>query len=532
MTKFQLRSLIIILICSLTSISCKEEKKEVQKIITVAEVNEEVKIIPIDTTKFDTFFKKYPKFGEFESDIRKLYNKYDHHIWQDGKGLVEFAQILHNQTHQIHEEGISDSIPYDDVINSLFYEENQNKSDINTELLISSMYFYYTKKVYGGIDKETSTELGWYLPRENTSYVAHLDTLIANPNLIKEGKSKSFSQYYNLKKGLKKYRAIEQGGGWGASITFEKELKSLKIGDSAIAISQIRTRLFKEGYLENNSEENTYDDELITGINKYKKKHNKKEDGLISKSLIKELNIPVEDRIKTILVNMERCRWVTPKIDTAKEYIAVNIPSYRLHYFIDGEASLISRVVVGKKLNETVIFSGEMSYIAFSPYWNIPSSILENEIKPKVAKDENYLSKHNMEWVGNRVRQKPGGSNALGLVKFIFPNSNNIYLHDTPSKSLFNKEGRAFSHGCIRVESARELAIAITKRHGDDDWNAKKVDKAMHANKENIFNIKNKIPVYIAYFTAWADKDGNVAFFDDVYKHDDRLANLLYKTEK
>ena len=323
MTKLLLRSLIIILICSLTSISCKEEKKEEKKIITVAEVNEEVKIIPIDTTKFDSFFKEYPKFKEFEPDIRELYRKYDHHIWQDGKGLVEFAQILHNQTHQIHEEGISQSMPYDNVINSLFYEENQDKSDINTELLISSMYFYYTKKVYGGIDKETSTELGWYLPRENTSYIAHLDTLLTNPNLIKEGKSKSYSQYYNLRKGLKKYRAIAENGGWG-TITPEKELKSLKVGDSATAILQIRTRLFKEGYLENNSEQSIYDDELILGINKYKKKHNKKEYGLITKSLIKELNIPVEERIKTILVNMERCRWVTPKIDTAKEYIAVN----------------------------------------------------------------------------------------------------------------------------------------------------------------------------------------------------------------
>src|SRR5690606_22509262 len=170
------------------------------------------------------------------------------------------------------------------------------------------------------------------------------------------------------------------------------------------------------------------------------------------------LNIPVSERIKTITVNMERCRWVPSSINTEKEYIAVNIPSYRLFYFRGKDTILISRVVVGKELNKTVIFSGKMSDLAFSPYWNVPKSILEKEIKPHIAQNPNYLAEHNMEWHGNSVRQKPGKNNSLGLVKFMFPNSNNIYLHDTPAKSLFSKDERAFSHGCVRVEKARDLA--------------------------------------------------------------------------
>jgi murein L,D-transpeptidase YcbB/YkuD len=151
---------------------------------------------------------------------------------------------------------------------------------------------------------------------------------------------------------------------------------------------------------------------------------------------------------------------------------------------------------------------------------------LEKEIKPDMAKNPNYLADHNMEWHDGRLRQKPGGQNSLGKVKFMYPNSNNIYLHDTPAKSLFNNDDRAFSHGCVRVEKARDLAILITKEDGN--WTEAKVDERMNGSKETTYNLKKKIPVYIAYFTAWADENGNVAFFEDIYNRDNRLAGMLY----
>jgi murein L,D-transpeptidase YcbB/YkuD len=209
-----------------------------------------------------------------------------------------------------------------------------------------------------------------------------------------------------------------------------------------------------------------------------------------------------------------------------KEYIAVNIPSFRMRYVRDGDVKLESNVVVGKSANRTVVFSGMMSYIVFSPYWNVPKSIIEKEIKPGMDADPDYLEKHDMEWNDGNVRQRPGPKNSLGLVKFMFPNQNNIYLHDSPAKSLFTKEERAFSHGCVRVQKARELAQEILK--GDKKWNASKIDQAMKAGKEQHYTLDRKIPVYIAYFTAIADKDGRVAFFDDVYGRDARLARLLY----
>jgi murein L,D-transpeptidase YcbB/YkuD len=203
----------------------------------------------------------------------------------------------------------------------------------------------------------------------------------------------------------------------------------------------------------------------------------------------------------------------------------VNIPSFTLTYFKEGKPVIVSKVVVGKSMNKTAVFSGQMNQIIFSPYWNVPPSILRKEILPAIAKNSNYLAKHDMEWVGNRVRQRPGPQNALGQVKFVFPNSHIIYMHDTPSKTLFDKEQRAFSHGCIRVARPRDLAIEVLE--GDTNWTVEKIDAAMNREVEKTYNLKTRIPVYIGYFTAWVDREGQIHFYEDIYGHDDRLSTIL-----
>ena len=207
----------------------------------------------------------------------------------------------------------------------------------------------------------------------------------------------------------------------------------------------------------------------------------------------------------------------------------VNIPAYRLTYIKDDKVALESKVVVGTTMNQTVIFSGKMKYIVFSPYWNIPQSIIKNEVLPGIEKNSNYLENHNMEWNNGLVRQKPGVRNSLGLVKFLFPNNNNIYLHDTPSKGLFQRDTRAFSHGCIRVEKPKEFAQAILAN--DSKWDSEKIDLAMNKGEETWHTIKNEIPVYIGYFTAWKDSDGKVNFYNDIYKRDSQLATFLTEKE-
>lgn len=511
---------------SLVTVSCKKDGDG--KSISEREPED---LIKIDSTQVNAFFEKHPDFKIYQADIKALYKKHDnHYIWYDKDGRLDFASVLYNQVNQIKAEGVETQIPYKQEIIDLFASDSDKKNpDLTDELLISSMYFYYAKSVYEGVDAKKSKETGWYLPREKTSYVDYLDNLMKDPDLIKGDKSENISQYYSLKKGLQKYREIQKKGGWG-TIALAEGVKSLKVGDDSPAVAQIRKRLLATGDLKSDSGATVFDDELLAGINNYQKRQNQEQTKTISASLVSELNVSVEDRIKTIIVNMERCRWISPDIAEAKELIAVNIPSYRLRYIVDGKEKLTSNVVVGKELNKTVVFSGQMSYLVFSPYWNIPKSIIAKEIKPGMAKDKNYLEKHNMEWNDGNVRQKPGDKNSLGLVKFMFPNSNNIYLHDSPAKSLFNKEDRAFSHGCVRVQKAKELAYAILE--GDKNWNQSKIDAAMHAGTEKNYSLKRKIPVYIAYFTAWADENGNVSFYQDIYKRDARLSSLLYQEAK
>lgn len=486
--------------------------------------------IAFDSAKLETFFKSHPDFKKYEKDINELYNKEDfHYVWYDKDGRVDFAEVLYGKVNEIKEEGVVQKMPYKAEVDELFAEKKGDKSTLENDLLVSAMYFYYTNNVLAGVDTKTSKQTGWYLPRANVSYVDYLAELMKDPEKLEKDETENFSQYYLLKKGLKRYQDIQAKGGWG-KVDFPSNVKSLKEGDSAVAIAQIRKRLFLSGDLTTDSGKKLFDTELKDGLAKYEIRHNRKADGVITATLAKELSVPVEDRIQTIIVNMERCRWIDPEVMNSKELVSVNIPSYKLNYMKDGKSVLESNVVVGKELNKTVVFSGKMSYIVFSPYWNIPKSIIEKEVTPGMEKNPNYLEDKNMEWNDGNVRQKPGKANSLGLVKFMFPNSNNIYLHDTPAKSLFNKESRAFSHGCVRVEKARDLAVAIM-----DDQNkmsASEIDKAMNAGTEKSVSLKRKIPVYISYFTAWADKDGHVDFYEDVYNRDNRLAQLLYTKKK
>jgi len=481
---------------------------------------------PIDTARFEPFFEKHAAFKEFKKEVWQLYKKNNYQfIWYDDLGLNEYAHIAYDELSLIDENGIFSIIPYYRELNEVFIHEN-SIPNTDAELIITTVVLFYSKRVYSGISVQESRLSGWLLARENSDYCSYLDKLISVTEPSKAERPELFSQYYALKKVLQNYRNIQDKGGW-RTITYNKEFKELIPGDSSIVAAEVRTRLFNEGLLQKDSGKLLFDKDLHEAILQYNVIHRREGESKITADLIKELNISVDERIMCIAVNMERCRWIPPKLNHVAEFIAVNIPSYELHYLREGKPLLSSKVVVGKEATKTVVFSGELSHIIFNPYWNIPQSILQKEIIPEIKKQPGYLKKHAMEWNGNNLRQKPGPDNPLGSVKFIFPNSNSIYLHDTPSKKFFLRKDRAYSHGCIRVEKARELAIAILKKEGD--WNENKVDRLMHTGKQTVYTIKNKIPVYIAYFTAWVDDKGNIAFYKDIYNRDQRLAKLLYQ---
>ena len=212
-------------------------------------------------------------------------------------------------------------------------------------------------------------------------------------------------------------------------------------------------------------------------------------------------------------------------------YILVNIPEYKMHVFDSGRLQFDMNVIVGTSANSTVIFTGKLKYIVFSPYWNVPESIVKKEILPAIQKNPDYLVKNHMEIYGKpgpvpNIRQKPGGANSLGLVKFLFPNNYNIYFHDTPNRELFTQSSRSFSHGCIRLGEPKKFAQYLLR--SDTSWTEMKIDSAMHQPKEKWVTLSKGIPVFITYFTAWVDKNGQLNFRKDIYGHDEKMAAKLF----
>ena len=513
------------------TLSCGNSKKD--KIILTKPAKAEVAELQIivDSSTVSRFYQAYPKLSTFQKEVQHLYKTQgSKQLWLDNKGIVEFGNTLFNKYRDIESEGLPKDFPYNDSLTAIFERASKDRlTKASTDLLISNLYFYYGQKVYGGVDSKTTTSLEWLLPRKKLNYTSFSDSIFKQKTVQFDDKNKMFSQYYKLRDVLHKYKKIDASGGW-KSIEVNEGFKSFKVGDSSEAIAQIRERLFTTGELKENTQSAVCDSVLIAAVKDYQIHHGNAAKNTILPQHIAEMNVPVADRIKTIIVNMERCRWIDPNLEKDKEYLEVNIPEFKLYLIRDGKIAFSSSVVVGKAMTQTVIFSGMMQYIVFSPYWNIPQRIVKSEIKPGMERDKNYLAKKNLEWNNGQVRQLPGRNNSLGLVKFLFPNSNNIYLHDTPSKSLFDREKRAFSHGCVRVQKPRELAIELMRN--DSKWTPEKIDNAMHAGKEKWYTLQKKIPVYIGYFTAWVDKEGQMNFYKDVYDRDDRLAKLLYNEEK
>ncbi len=486
--------------------------------------------IPLDSSHIASFVEAKPLFKEFLPDFYKFYssNHYNY-VWYDKNGLSELSNILIGRLMKTDEDGITDTIPYkEDFLKLIHYEDtsglkNDSAPDINTELMLTAQYFNYARNIWGGKLNNDAESLNWYLPRKKLSYPEILEKNLAAGTMKPDTNNIVVVQYRGLKEALQRYRDIDKQNA-AVTIPALKKPATLKLNDTSTSISLVKQQLALYGYANNLSEGNKFDTGLVTAVNNFRITHGLKKNSVIDNSMIRELNVPVSKRIEQIIVNMERLRWI-PADSISDEFILVNIPDYTLSYYEDKKIAWGCNVVVGTPMNKTVIFSGMMQYVVFSPYWYVPPSIIKKEILPGMKRNSNYLANHRMEWNGGNVRQKPGKNNSLGLVKFLFPNANNIYLHDTPSKSLFGEDKRAFSHGCVRVSEPRQLAIRLLR--DDSTWTPEKIDKAMNAGVEKYVTLKKKIPVYIGYFTCFMDANGMVNFRDDIYNRDSLLMQML-----
>ena len=511
--------------------SCKTKEKQQPEIAvrdTTIKLENSFTELFIDTTALAGFVQSHSMEDSLVNKVRSFYNRRNYQFaWFFPDGMADVVHtFLSLQNDYIHDSG--DSSLYDAQllahIDSLKNRKRIAPTDsvvINTELALTEHFFRYTEKAYSGDGSINIQELNWFIPRKKINPGDFLDSLLKNRGENVAAYEPVNRQYNLLKEQLKLYNSLKSEE-WTAL----EPVKKLKKGDSSPVISEIKRRLALLQDMEPGDSTNIFDSTLVEGVKSFQARMGLKASGDIGPAFINELNVPVNERVRLMLINMERIRWV-PAAPTT-DYILVNIPEFRLHMYENGQLAFDMNVVVGSEAHSTVIFAGKLNQVVFSPYWNIPPSILKNEILPGIKKNKNYLARHNMEWNGNSVRQKPGKSNSLGLVKFLFPNSYNIYLHDTPSKSLFGESQRAFSHGCIRLSEPKKLAEFLLRK--DSTWTSEKITAAMNSGKEKYVRLRgaNEIPVFIGYFTAWVDYTGKLNFRKDVYGHDKKMAERLF----
>jgi len=388
--------------------------------------------------------------------------------------------------------------------------------------------------------------------------------LIDLPNLIKQNLQQGtlsqlpelvepkLKQYQGLKKALITYRQLVKN-----QLVFNMVFSNpVNPGDELANGDELTHFLVAVGDIPQGSENESkkitrYSSQLVAGVKKFQLRHGLNVDGVIGKSTVVAMTVPLSQRVTQIELAMERLRWLPEA--SAGASIVVNIPAFQLWAFDDLNeinANMPNmRVVVGKALkNETPVLMAEMRFIDFMPYWNVPYNIVKKEILPKLIENPGYLAAENMELVstfgnetkavafnaasmsglkqGNlRIRQRPGKKNALGKVKFIFPNKSDVYLHDTPSHSLFSRSRRDFSHGCVRVENPDQLAEFVLK----NQWTKEAIDEAMAAEKTRRVVLKKSIPVLFFYVTSFIDQYDNLTFYSDIYGYDTVLENALNK---
>lgn len=491
----------------------------------------------MDSNQVVAFLDHHAEFAPYRENILDFYRKRAFHFaWIDSAGLTEQAGGFMNMMRSDEKSGISDSsldksgaMVFFDSLSSQGSDFNRKDSLVRlTEISLTGQFFTYADKVWGGMTSANSKDLEWFIPRKKINVQSLLDSVIRYPKTAIATNEPVNRQYKLLRDELQRLAKLAKENPALDSIRIEKK-KTYKSGDSAEAIAAVKKRLHMYGDLKDADTTPRFTPLLDSALRNYQIRNGHKADGIIREQTVAALNRPLQHYMHQILLNMERIRWVPVEVTT--DYLLVNIPEFRLHAYEDGKLAWSCNVVVGTQGNSTVIFSKEMKYVVFSPYWNVPPGILKKEVLPGIRKSGNaYLARHNMEMSGSgnniSVRQKPGPKNSLGKVKFLFPNEYNIYLHDTPSKGLFNEAKRSFSHGCIRVSEPKKLAEWVLRK--DSSWTSEKIEAAMNAGKEKYVTVKEKLPVFIGYFTAWVDSDGRLNFRDDVYGHDAKLAKMLF----
>jgi L,D-transpeptidase YcbB len=515
---------VLALFCiAMVASNCKDKSDKPVRNLTINKSNSYSTLF-MDSTTLETFIKEQELNDTVSNDMRVFYYWRNFQFaWFSGDGLTEQAFIFRSLYDYSKKD--DEKRPLDHKLDNLMLNDSiqslrANRNLTKTELLFTWRFINYLWKEYTN-EKQRNTMLMKFVPAQKQEILERAETI------LEEKDRGSNASYNSMKKELRKYVTLSESGGWPL---IPERTKKYKIGKVDTTIITIKKRLQITGDLADKDTSPVYTPELESAIRKLQNSYGLAADGVINTSLIRELNKPVLSRLQQLMINMERMRW--QPAEPKGRRIHVNIPEFMLHVWDGNKKKFEMEVIVGKQGNSTIMFSGYMDQVVFSPYWNVPESIVLEEILPSIQEDSSYLLENNMESTDEVdgvpvIRQLPGDGNALGKVKFLFPNSFNIYLHDTPDKHLFKKKQRAYSHGCIRLADAEKLANYVL----DDEWTPEKIRSAMNKGKEKFVKIKDPIPVLIEYYTAWVNEDGVLNFRKDIYGHDRKMARKLFSNE-
>ncbi|MEM1137991.1 MAG: L,D-transpeptidase family protein [Bacteroidota bacterium] len=498
---------------------------------------------------------------EDENHIHSFYkNRYFESAWFKIDGQLNdnaLALINYAQNHEYANQLISK-----DLDNLLYeYTKQQPSHLLNKTSLLGAIEIRLSKlflktaivNLNGLVKPEDIAGIAWNITPRYVNLPQMMDKALHLENISGElnGLLPQNKAYYTLKEYLKTYKYIATQGGWP---TVPETAIKLELGDTSEVVKVLKARLIITQDLDAiHFNGLVYNDAVLEGVKHFQQRHGLHTDGVIGKNTLQNLNISVEERIRQIQLNLERFKWLPDLSNRGDKYIWVNIPHYKLKLFNQGQLLTEQNVVTGAKRSQTPCFDSYITDIVINPYWNVPYSIAKDEIAPKVSEDTQYLLEKNYEvingWGTNRVmdsvghldwkdkslhrnyrfRQKPGPGNALGVLKFNLPNPWSIYLHDTPSKSTFLREKRAYSHGCIRVQNPDQLATLLF--NGQQGLDEEKLSEKINSRKTQTILLKDHVNVFIVYMTSGIDENGKLQLFEDVYgrdaKIDERLRSLL-----
>lgn len=452
-------------------------------------------------------------------------------LWPNDYHLAKIAAIVESVQQQLAENKALDP-----------------RQLVDLDLLLTDAFLIYGSHLVAGKVNPETIDSEWFANRREIDLAVHLQTALEKKQIEEalHGLLPPQPGYARLRQALARYRDLAANGGW-PSVPDGPKLQKGDRGERALALRQ---RLIAAGDLDPAAGDSLdlFDEIVEEALRKFQRRHGLDADGVVGATTFANLNVPVEERLRQVVLNMERWRWLPQ--DLGQRHILVNIANFELDVFESDQIVLVMRVMVGKDYRRTPVFSDRMNYLVLCPYWHVTPNIAVNDKLPLIRKDAGYLTKQNMKlfrgWGADtqeidpttidwsqitarnfsyRLRQDPGPINALGRVKFMFPNSFNVYLHDTPSRELFAKTERAFSSGCIRVEKPVDLAEYVLR--GDPKWTRASIETAIKKWEEQTVRLPAPIPVHLLYWTAWANEDGSINFRRDIYGRDKLLEEAL-----